>query len=117
MHFQKTITAKSWSNDANKGLGEGNDPRHRIFAQSLMNVGEDWEIDLWARYIDALPNANAPVPAYTAVDARIGKKITDNIAVSLLLQNITEPWHPEFGSPLTRYQIGREVFGKLSVSL
>ncbi|MBI2429037.1 MAG: TonB-dependent receptor, partial [Ignavibacteriales bacterium] len=117
IHFQKTIALKPWSNDANKGFGEGNDPRHRLFFQSTMDIGENWDVDFWVRYIDALPNTNAPVPAYTGVDARVGRKITDNIRASIMLQNIFTPWHTEFGSPSTRYQIGREIYAKISFSL
>ncbi len=115
-HLQKMISLKPWSMDISGGMGEGNDHKHRVVVQSSMDV-LSLEIDLFFRYVDKLPNTTAFIPSYSTFDCRLGWNPTQNIEISVLVQNIFLENHVEFGSPTGREQIGREVFGKISVSL
>ena len=101
--------------DVNGGMGEGNDHKHRVVIESSMDV-MNWEVDVFFRYVDALPNSNAFVPSYSTLDCRLGWNPTQNLAFSVLVQNIFLPEHVEFGAPANRRDIRREVFGRLSIS-
>jgi iron complex outermembrane receptor protein len=114
-HLEKFISLKPWSMDVNGGMGEGNDHKHRVVIESSMDVME-WEVDLFFRYVDKLPNQNAFVPSYSTLDARLGWNPTHSLTFSVLVQNIFLPEHVEFGPPASSREIGREVFGKVSVS-
>ena len=116
-HLQKFMTLKAGGTDVNGGMGEGNDHKHRLLVQSLMNIAENWEIDLWFRFVDKLPNANAFVPAYTSLDCRVGWNAIKNMRFSILVQNVFPARHVEFGTPPNRQQIGREVYGTIAFSM
>jgi iron complex outermembrane receptor protein len=115
-HLQKFITLKPWSMDTNGGMGEGNDHKHRVVVQSSMDVLTA-EVDLFYRFVDNLPNTNAPVPSYSTFDCRLGWHATRNLELSVLFQNIFLPEHVEFGNPTNRKTIGREIFGKISLTI
>ncbi len=116
-HLQKFITLKSWSMDANGGLAEGNDPKHQVILQSSMDVMKNWEADLMFRFVDRLPNPDAFVPSYSTLDCRIGWNPARAFQCSVLFKNIFLPEHVEFGAPANRREIGREVYGRISLSL
>lgn len=116
-YLQKTIVMKPWSRDINMGSGEGNDPKHRLFIQSSMDVADPWQIELFLRYIGKLTAVSAPVPSYAVVDCKIGWNITQNLNISVLVQNVAGTPYTEFGAPQTRSEIGREVFTMVSCSL
>jgi iron complex outermembrane receptor protein len=67
------------------------------------------------RHYEELPNP--AVPAYTAVDARLGWYLSRQVEVSLLLQNLTDRRHPEFGPAANRVEFERAAFFKVRVSL
>ena len=60
------------------------------------------------RAIDSLPNPR--VPAYVAVDARVGWHVTDAFELSGGAQNIFDTQHPETGNPATRLEARRSVY-------
>jgi iron complex outermembrane receptor protein len=62
--------------------------------------------------VGSLPLATpgTTVPAYTAVDARWGWRVTRMVELSLTLQNLLDRAHPEFDTPLTRSEYGRSAF-------
>jgi iron complex outermembrane receptor protein len=91
--------------------GEGNDPKHRWMLRSSYELTERHELDIIVRHVGELPNP--VVPAYTAVDARLGWKADRNFELSLTLQNMFDPSHPEFGLPATRSELDRSAFAKL----
>lgn len=80
---------------ANVGIAqEANDPRHQAFLRSEMNLTETVEFDAALRVIGALPNPR--VPAYAALDARLGWNISERVQLSLAGYNLTNKAHPEF---------------------
>lgn len=74
----------------------GNDPDLQASVRSLMDLGERAQLDLTARYVDELPDPR--VPAYVAVDARIGYRLTDRLELSLSGTNLFDD-HVEFINP------------------
>jgi iron complex outermembrane receptor protein len=90
--------------------GEGNDPKHHWMLRSVYDITERHELDIIVRHVGELPNP--VVPAYTAVDARFGWKADRNLELSLTLQNMFDPSHPEFGLPATRSELDRSAFAK-----
>jgi iron complex outermembrane receptor protein len=87
-----------------------NDPRRQIILRSMMDIGSSYELDIMARYVGELPDPQ--VPAYTAVDARLGWLASRSLRLSLLLQNLFDPSHPEWGAAGTREEIPRSIFLK-----
>ena len=63
------------------------------------------ELDASIRHVGELP---APqVPAYTAVDVRLGWRPNDRLELSLSGQNVLDSGHFEFGNELTASAIER----------
>ena len=91
---------------------EGNDPAHRWQLRSSLDVGARQQLDVFVRRVGRLPNP--AVPAYTAVDARYGWRLARELDLSLTVQNLFDPSHPEFGAEATRSEIARSVFLKLT---
>ena len=69
------------------------EPRHKwsSFPDFMARVLLKWGT---VRSIGMLPNP--VVPSYTAVDARLGWRVSRDFDVSLALQNLFDPSHPEF---------------------
>jgi iron complex outermembrane receptor protein len=85
-----------------------NDPRRQITLRSMMDISGGYELDIMARYVGELPNPQ--VPAYSAVDARLGWLASRHLRLSLLLQNLFDPSHPEWGAEGTREEFPRSIF-------
>jgi iron complex outermembrane receptor protein len=86
----------------------GNDPDYQASLRSYMNLAENLELDTGLRVVDRLPNP--AVPAYVAVDARIGWHVTDALELSVGAQNIFDKSHPETGAEATRSEVRRSVY-------
>lgn len=89
----------------------GNDPDHQWMLRSAYDLTDRHEFDVIVRHVGALPSPS--VPAYTAVDARFGWRLAHGVELSLTLQNLFDPGHPEFGSLATRSEFERSLFLKL----
>jgi len=89
----------------------GNDPAHQWMLRSALNITDRHEFDVMVRHVGALPSPG--VPAYTAVDARFGWKLTRDAELSLTAQNLFGPGHVEFGQLATGSELQRGVFLKL----
>ena len=86
----------------------GNDPQRWITLSSHMGITPKHELDITARYVGALP---APrVAAYTAVNARLGWQARKDLQLSLVLQNILDPAHAEWGTAATSVEYPRSLF-------
>jgi iron complex outermembrane receptor protein len=95
--------------------GEGNDPKGWYKLRAAFDLGSSWDLDLMLRRYEELPNP--PVPSYTALDARLGWYLSRGIQLSLLLQNLTDRRHAEFGAPASRAEFERAAFFKVRVAL
>ena len=97
-------------------LGEdpiGNNPRSTASLRSLLNFGANVQLDLFARYVGALPEPS--IPSYTQLDARVGWRPTPNVDLSLTASNMLED-HGEFGGANVRAIFERSYFAKVTWS-
>lgn len=76
---------------------EGLSPHNQVYLMSSWDMGCNWELDLIGRYVDILPQF-VDVPSYIALDLRLGWYPSENLELSVVGQNLTDPHHPEFGS-------------------
>jgi iron complex outermembrane recepter protein len=102
------------SGDRNMGRGEGNDPQNQFVLQSMLNLPGDMEFDAALRYVDNLNQLGPTVPAYWALDLRLAWQPLKNWQFEVVGQNLLDDQHPEFGAPLTRQEIPRSVYGKVT---
>lgn len=90
-------------------------PPHQASIRSSIDLTSNLELDLWARYVDELPNLD--IPYYITLDARLGWHPSENLEVALGVQNALENRHREFTSSLvdTGYSyIERNIYGKVT---
>lgn len=68
-------------------------PRCQTSIQSYLNLPGNVTLDLLFRYVDEIPTYN--IPSYYGLDARLGWKVTPNIELSVVGQNLLDNEHPE----------------------
>jgi iron complex outermembrane receptor protein len=103
----------STSNDAStvKQL-QGDSPQHKVVAQSYFTLPRGFDFSFTYRYVGAVPDQN--VRAYSTADARVAKRITREIELSAVGQNLFQPHHAEYGGlPFGLVGIRRAVYLKL----
>ncbi|WP_157461801.1 TonB-dependent receptor plug domain-containing protein [Chitinimonas koreensis] len=108
-----TLHQRFRHDDGGSPLKQGNDPRLQWTARVSRNFDANTEFDLMLRRVGALPSP--AVPAYTAVDLRLGWRPDPRWELSLTAQNLFDPGHPEFGTPASRGEIARSVTAGLAV--
>lgn len=108
-----TLRQRFRHDDGGRLLSQGNDPRLQWTARISRSFGASTEFDLMLRRVGALPSP--AVPAYTAVDLRLGWRPDPRWELSLAARNLFDPGHPEFGGAATRGEIARSVTAGLAV--
>jgi len=108
--FDKELRAKPGRNFNPDYLG--NDAKHRVLLQSILDLPGNFQLDVTGRYLDALPKtlATPAVPSYLTYDARLAW-LYRWLEVSVVGQNLGQRQHVEFGN----LQLPRSVFGRLTV--
>src|SRR5262249_36629892 len=93
-------------------LYNGSSPTHEVVAQSLFNLPRRFEADFTYRYVSALPYQ--VIRGYSTGDIRVGWQAPRNFQLSLVGQNLFQPYHAEFANmPGPPVQIGSAVYAKL----
>ncbi len=91
-------------------------PRNQLLIRSSMDLFENVEMDLTLRYVDEVERFD--LPAYTAVDVRLGWQPADGVELSIIGQNLFDDRHPEYqseaGSPLAT-EVPRSLFARLAL--
>jgi iron complex outermembrane receptor protein len=102
---------------------ERGSPQHQGHLRSYLDIARHWNVDaalyavsaLWAGTAD-LPQMR--VPAYVRLDARLGWRPSEQLELSVGVQNLLEPRHPEFYMPdalvVPGNQVGRSAYGKIA---
>ncbi|RXZ36814.1 TonB-dependent receptor [Oxalobacteraceae bacterium CAVE-383] len=85
----------------------GRNPQHTWSLRSSWNVTPSCEFDLAVRRVAALTSPD--VPAYTAVDARLGWKLRPDLQLAVVGQNLFGTQHGEFNPVATRSEIPTTV--------
>lgn len=89
----------------------GQSPQQQLGLRLGFDLSHDWELDLFARYVDQLPDFD--VDAYAELDARLGWQVNRHLNLSLVGRNLLNPSHQEYGRENvgTRpHKIEREMF-------
>jgi iron complex outermembrane receptor protein len=89
-------------------------PENQATLRSLLRVGEDVEVDAFARYVDRL--SDREIDAYLELDLRLGWRLASDVELSLLGSNLLDSSHQEFFQGLTTpasTRLRRSVFGKV----
>lgn len=101
----------------------GGFPKHQVSARGQFNLTQDLELDLWLRYMDNISaayilneNRQYEIDDYLTMDVRLGWRITPQIELSLVGQNLLESTRVEyvqesFSLPV---EIDRSIFAKLT---
>lgn len=72
--------------------GTGDDPSYQLFLRSRMDLRDDLEFDLALRAIDGV---NPVVPPYEELGARLGWRVSENVELALVGENLLDERHPE----------------------
>lgn len=110
-YLEKELRFTSDSRDVTGVQAAGNDPAHQFSVRSAMNFANRTEFDASLRSIGALPNPD--VPAYVALDARLGWQVAKNFEVSLAGFNLLDKRHPEVGALPARSEIRRNIYARI----
>ncbi len=92
---------------------QGSSPHHQAMIQSFLDLPKRLEVDQTLRYVSNLPAQQ--VRAYTTADVQFSWHATRSFDLSVVGQNLLQPYHAEFGGdPSGLVGIKRAVYGKIT---
>jgi iron complex outermembrane receptor protein len=95
------------------GMLEGGTPHHQVVVHSQFDLSRRWELDPIYRYVSA--RTFGSIPAYHTADFRIAHRITPEVEMSLVGQNLLQPHHPEWArDPGPTVEIRRRVYAQIA---
>jgi len=106
--------------DLNRGrFLEGSTPRHQVGLRSFLDLPAAFQVDAQFRHltdIKKLPSIvnGTGIPGYSELDARLAWHGWKRLEISLVGESLLHDHHVEFGSPATRGEIQRSVYGKIA---
>src|SRR5205807_2443332 len=76
----------------------GQSPQQQASLRSSMDLPHDLSLDCTVRYVDRLTDVglNYHIPAYVALDVRLGWRPTKNLELAIVGQNLGNAHHAEF---------------------
>jgi iron complex outermembrane receptor protein len=83
----------------------GNDPRYWGTVRSSVDLSSRHAWELSIRRVGSRPQP--AVPAYTAVDTRLAWAVTPKAELALIVQNLLDRRHAEWGPAATRVELER----------
>jgi iron complex outermembrane receptor protein len=92
----------------------GSSQRHQATLQSELDFAKHFSFDLTNRYVSALPALK--VHPYITADARLAWQVSHQFQLSVVGQNLYQPYHFEYGGsdPGPSVGIRRSVFGQVT---
>jgi iron complex outermembrane receptor protein len=105
------------STDPLIAVTDGRNPHHQVSVRSTFDLADDWDFDIWTRYVSELPERG--VDAYFTFDLRLGWRPTDGVELAIVGQNLAASEHLEFTPELintTPTEVQRSVYGKVTVN-
>lgn len=112
------------SSNVLSGYIENSSPQHQGSLRSTMNIGKNWKVNLWFRYVDEIVVINSEdllggelaLDDYFIFDANITWCITDNIELMIAGQNLFEERQLQYASEYTTppTAIERGFYGKVT---
>ncbi len=108
--LHERFTLLPGSNDTVSVATAGKDPAYSAQLRSSLALSKTLELDAGVRRVAAL--GSPAVPAYTAVDLRLGWQLRPDLNLSLALHNLNGG-HGEYGPVATRSDIPRAIAVRL----
>ena len=108
VHLDQSLRLREGAVDLQPPAAIGADPDGWWKLRAAFDLAAGWELDVMARYYGELESRE--VPSYSAVDARLAWRAARDLEVSLLLQNLFDRGHVEWGPGA---EFGRAAFLKL----
>ncbi|MDB5865509.1 MAG: TonB-dependent receptor [Betaproteobacteria bacterium] len=110
--LNEKLRLKPGSNDVTAPRAqEGLDPERTWIFASSHDLPHRTEFDVRVRHVSELPSV--ALPAYTAVDIRLGWRVRPDLEFSVSGQNLFGSGHAEFTDPVNRTEFQRAVFFKV----
>jgi iron complex outermembrane receptor protein len=107
------------SGDPISELAEGDSPHHQVSLRSSINITNDLDLDLWARYVDNLSSQD--IGSYISLDTHIAWRPLHNLEFSLVGQNLIDSQRAEFNQDtfldVATSEVERSVYGKFTLWL
>jgi iron complex outermembrane receptor protein len=106
--------------DLNRGaFREGTTPRNQFSLRSLLDLPGGLRLDAQFRHSDPIVRqpdlvTGSAIDAYSELDVRFAWQMSEQVELSLVGQNLLHDQHLEFGTPATRGEIERSVYGKVT---
>ena len=115
-YLQEDFELDSSSGDTISIFKERNNPHHQFQFRSRLDLPHNLEFDTSLYYVDSLRNQD--VSSYIRLDSRFGWHPTENVELSISLQNLLDPDHKEFGSldGINATQVQRSIYGQITWS-
>ena len=103
--MRERLAVERGASDAGGLAALGNDPSTWWSLRSLLDITPQHDFDVTIRHVGAL--ANPAVPAYTAVDARLAWRPAPRWEIALVLTNVLDARHAEWGPQAARVEFER----------
>ncbi len=113
-YLDVSLEPDSSSADIEAESAEGFDPRHQFHIRSYLDLPHNVEFDTALYYVDSLPAQD--VSSYVRLDVRLGWRPTENLDLSLGIQNLLDGHHKEYGlaEGARATEAERAVYGKVT---
>jgi iron complex outermembrane receptor protein len=105
------IRPEPTSTDRSNGSGESHDPNRHMLLRSSFEPLSRLQVDSTFRFVSEI--ANQRLPGYGELDLRVAWQPKRSLELSITGQNLLHDRHAEFGSPTSRQEIARSVYGKV----
>ncbi len=105
------IRPQKTSTDRTNGSGESHDPNRHLILRSSFQPISRLQVDSAFRFASEI--ANQRLPGYGELDLRMAWQPKRSLEFSITGQNLLHDRHAEFGSPTSRQEIARSVYGKV----
>ena len=116
-HIDASITGAELQGATAITFGSFLTPQNQLSVRSIINPYRNVDLDLWARYVDRIPEQD--VPGYVSLDARIGVRINHAVEVGLTGKNLLDDNRLEFRSEMLGRALwtGRRILGTVTWNL
>ena len=94
-------------------LEEGTSPHNQFQIHSYLDISDDFEFDAALYYVDSLTAID--VDSYIRLDLRLGWHPSEDLEVSIAMQNLLDKRHTEFTDlSLVGAEVERSIYGKIT---
>jgi len=112
--IEMDLDSDSSSGDTLADETERSSPQHQFHIRSYLNLPHNVQFDTALYYVDSLPAQD--VSSYVRLDTRLGWRPTENLELSVGLQNLLDTEHDEYGLMEGAHptEAERSVYGKVT---